>query len=193
MKRHILLAAVAALGLSACSLGGKAPDLLLTLTPEASIAPQTGTTSSAENSITVVKPTLPQALDTTRIPVRTSDTSIEYLKDAYWVDTPDELFRRLLSETVAARTGRAVLDPLQFSFNPGQRLTGQLLNFGLDATRMEVVVTYDAALVRGADAVSTRRFEARVPVAAAERNAVAPALNRAANQVAAQVSDWIGR
>lgn len=193
MKRHFIGLALAGLTLSACSLGGKAPDLLLTLTPEASVPAQGGTTSSAENAVTVVQPTVPQALDTTRIPVRTGPTSIEYLADAFWADTPNELFRRLLSETIAARTGRAVLDPLQFSFNPGNRLTGQLQNFGLDAPAMEVVVTYDAALARGADQVTTRRFEARLPVAAADRNNVAPALNSAANQVAAQVADWIGR
>lgn len=193
MKRQILCLAFATLALSACSLGGKAPDLLLTLTPEASLPAQAGNTSSAENAVTVVRPTVPQALDTTRIPVSTGPTSVEYLAKAFWVDTPNELFRRLLSETIAARTGRVVLDPLQFSFNPGNRLTGQLQNFGLDAPAMEVVVTYDAALARGPDQVATRRFEARIPVAAADRNTVAPALNQAANRVAAEVADWIGR
>lgn len=192
MTTKIFLPALAALGLSACSLGGKAPDLFLTLTPEATVAASAGTTSSADNAITVVAPTLPQALDTTRIPVRTGPTSLAYLKNAFWVDTPDNLFQRLLSETISARTGRTVLDPLQFSFNPGNRLTGQLQNFGLDADRMEVVVTYDAALARGPESVTTRRFEARVPVAAADRNLVAPALNQAANRVAAEVAAWIG-
>ena len=192
MTTTLFLPALAALGLSACSLGGKAPDLFLTLTPESTVAASAGTTSSADNAITVVAPTLPQALDTTRIPVRTGPTSLAYLKNAFWVDTPDNLFQRLLSETISARTGRTVLDPLQFSFNPGNRLTGQLQNFGLDADRMEVVVTYDAALARGPESVTTRRFEARVPVAAADRNLVAPALNQAANQVAAEVAAWIG-
>lgn len=191
MKTKLAVLASATLVLAGCSLGGKAPDLLLNLTPDASVPAQGGRTSSAENAITVVRPTVPQALDTTRVPV-TSGQSVTYLKDAFWVDTPNDLFRRLLSETISARTGRVVLDPLQFSFDPGSRLTGQLQNFGLDAARMEAVVTYDAALARGADAVATRRFEARVPVAAADRNNVAPALNAAANRVAAEVAAWIG-
>ncbi|HWH16733.1 MAG TPA: ABC-type transport auxiliary lipoprotein family protein [Allosphingosinicella sp.] len=191
MKVKFAVPALAALALGGCGLGGKTPDLLLNLTPEMSVAPQTGNASSSENAITVVRPTVPQALDTTRVPVLQGLT-VTYLKDAYWVDTPNDLFRRLLSETIAARTGRVVLDPLQFSFNPGNRLTGQLQNFGLDANRMEAVVTYDAALARGAEAVVTRRFEARVPVAAADRNNVAPALNVAANRVAAEVAAWIG-
>jgi len=184
--------ALAALPLSACGLGGKTPDVLLNLTADAPVQAQAATTSNADNAVTVVRPTMPQALNTTRVPVMTGQ-NVAYLKDAFWVDTPDHLFRRLLSETIASQTGRVVLDPLQFSFNPGNRLTGQLQNFGLDSTRMEAVVTYDAALGRGPDAVATRRFEARVPVAAADRANVAPALNAAANRVAAEVAAWIGR
>ena len=183
MKSRLFLIGTAAL--AGCGLGGKTPDLLLNLTPAVSM-PGTGRAGNAETALTVVRPTLPQALDTTRVPVMEGQ-SVTYLKDAYWVDTPDNLFRRLLSETISARTGRVVLDPLQFSFNPGTRLTGQLQNFGLDVTRMEAVVTYDAALAQGAEAVATRRFEARVPVTAATRNADAPALNTAANQDAAEV------
>ena len=88
--------------------------------------------------------------------------------------------------------GRVVLDPGQFSLDPGVRLTGQLQAFGLDADMMEVVVRYDAALARGADSVETHRFEARVKVAAADPGAVSPALNQAANQIAADVARWIG-
>ncbi len=192
MKAKLPFLALAILATSACGLGGKAPDLLLTLTPDQSLPAAAATTSSPENAITVVRPSVPQALATTRIPVMNGQ-SLAYLKEAFWADSPDQLFRRLLSETIGARTGRVVLDPLQFSFNPGNRLTGQLQAFGLDAQRMEAVVTYDAALARGAGQVTTRRFEARVPVAAADRSSVAPALNTAANQVAAQVADWVGR
>lgn len=192
MKAQLPFLALATLALSACGLGGKAPDLLLTLTPDQPIQPQAATSSSGDNAITVVRPSVPQALATTRIPV-TNGQSLAYLKEAFWADSPDQLFRRLLSETIGARTGRTVLDPLQFNFNPGNRLTGQLQAFGLDAQRMEAVVTYDAALARGAEQVTTRRFEARVPVAAADRASVAPALNSAANQVATQVADWVGR
>jgi cholesterol transport system auxiliary component len=192
MRSKFALAAAAALALAGCGLGGKTPDVLLNLTPEATLPPQAGNTSSAENAVTVVRPTVPQALDTTRVPVMTGQ-QVAYVDEAYWVDTPDQLFRRLLSETIAARTGRVVLDPLQFSFNPGNRLTGQLQNFGVDAVTRQAVVTYDAALARGAESVSTRRFEARVPVAGIDRANVAPALNAAANQVARQVADWLGR
>ncbi|HWH22590.1 MAG TPA: ABC-type transport auxiliary lipoprotein family protein [Allosphingosinicella sp.] len=191
MNRNLACLAFAALTLGGCGLGGKTPDVLFDLRPNATIAPATARNSSAENAITVVKPTVPETLATTRVPVITGQ-QVRYLKDANWVDTPNDLFRRLLSETIGARTGRVVLDPLQFSFNPGHRLTGQLQNFGVDTTTMQVVVTYDAAVARGAESVATRRFEARVPIAAIDRANVAPALNEAANQVAIQVASWLG-
>ena len=83
------------------------------------------------------------------MPVRTGATQVAYVKDAQWVEVPTILFARLLSETIAAKTGRVVLDPKQFTFDPGQRLTGTLQTFGLDADRMEAVLVYDAAVSRG--------------------------------------------
>ena len=72
-------------------------------------------------------------------------------------------------------------------------VSGQLLQFGLDATRNEAVVTFEAGLSRGPNSLRTQRFEARVPVTAQTALAVAPALNQAANRVAQGVADWIGR
>ena len=40
--------------------------------------------------------------------------------------------------------------------------------------------------------METRRFEAGIPGIAADRESVGPALNRAANDVAVQVADWVG-
>jgi cholesterol transport system auxiliary component len=193
--RHRLsfLPLAAALALSGCiSFGAKPPERLMRLTPAATVPAATSRTATAEQTITVVEPTVPQELATMRVPVRSHGTALAYLKDAQWVDEPGALFGRLLAETIAATTGRVVLDPRQFTLDPGTRLTGQLQEFGLDADRMEVVAIYDAALARGTGTVETRRFEARIPIAQATEAAVAPALNDAANQVAAEVAQWIG-
>lgn len=179
------------LGLAAC-FGGGAPDRLLTLTA-AEVRPAAQPRSAGQGeAITVVVPTVPQALRTTRVPVYVSDTVVQYLKDAVWVENPGPLFGRLVGETISARTGRVVLDPSQYSHDPGTRLTGQLQLFGLDPNRMEAVIVYDAAMARNGS-VATNRFEARVPVGAATVEAVAPALNQAANQVAADVAAWVAR
>jgi len=193
MRSRNVAAAAGALALSACFGGGHGPDHLLTLTAAETRPVAQPRNAGPNQAVTVVEPSVPQSLRTTRIPVYVSDTIVQYLKDADWVENPGPLFGRLLGETIAARTGRVVLDPSQYSHDPGTRLTGQLIRFGLDPAAMQVVVTYDAVIARGpSGGVTTNRFEARVPVAAATPAAVAPALNQAANQVADQVAAWLG-
>lgn len=192
MTRTTLLAALAgAAVLSACSFGAKPPPTLMRLSPDAA-APAGGRTAPSAQAITVVPPAVPQELMTMRVPVRQSGTQVTYLPKAQWVEMPNTMFARLLSDTIAAKTGRVVLDPKQFTFDPGQRLTGTLQEFGIEETGSQAVVIYDAAIARGANAVETRRFEARVPVPQIDAASAPAALNRAANDVAAQVAAWVG-
>ena len=191
MRAPTLLAAAAALLLAGC-FGGGGPSELLTLRAEQTRPVGDARAAGPGEAITVAEPTVPVALQTTRVPVYVAPQTIQYLKNAHWSDDPSELFRAVVAETIAARTGRVVLDPGQFTHEPGTRITGQLLMFGLDADRMEAVALYDAVIERGRNSVATNRFEARVPVAAAQPALVAPALNQAANQVAGQVAAWVG-
>ncbi len=186
--------AVLLLALSGCGLlGGKVPPSLMTLQSAAVVPVQTNRSAASGDTITVIKPATVQEINTNRVPVRSGGVAVAYVADAQWVDTPSTLFRDLLSETIAARTGRVVLSDAQRTLDPGARLTGQLLAFSVDADRNEVVVTYDAALLRSQGTrVETRRSEARVPVTAIERAAVAAAMNQAANQVAGDIATWIG-
>ena len=190
------LAILALLPLSACiRLGAEAPPSLLTLTPSQAVPVGNAQNSGAAKSILIGVPSVPQELAVTRVPVRSTDTSLAYVKDAQWVEQPGRLFARLLSDTVTTRTGRVVLSLRQASVDPSSQLSGELRSFGMDATTNEAVVTFDAALIRvdRPGAVEKRRFEARVPVTAINAETVAPAINQAANQVAVEVADWIGR
>jgi cholesterol transport system auxiliary component len=187
-----ILAAAAALTLAGCfSFGAKTPPTLMTLTPAHTRSAAGSRTASAAETVVVTLPTVPQELRAQRVPVRTGTTQVSYLKDAQWVDMPSALFSQMLTEAIAS-TGRVVLDARQATFEPGIVLTGDLQSFGIDADRMEVVAVYDAALAAGPDKVRTRRFEARVPIASIDAASAAPALNQAANQVAAEVATWIG-
>lgn len=190
------LAILALLPLSACiRLGAEPPPSLLTLTASQAVPVGTAQNSGAAKSILIMVPTVPQELAVTRVPVRSTDTTLAYVKDAQWVEQPGRLFARLLSDTVTTRTGRVVLSLRQASVDPSAQLSGELRAFGMDATRNEAVVTYDAALIRvnRPDAVEKRRFEARVPVTAITNVTAGPAINQAANQVAIEVADWVGR
>jgi cholesterol transport system auxiliary component len=190
-----LLAAMLALPLAGClSLGGKVPDRLMSLDAEAKVPAGTAFDGTDAQAIGVAVPSAPQSLATVRVPVQASPTAVAYLTDAQWVEPPTRLFRHLLAETIEARTGRVVPDYRQPALAPATRLDGRLQAFGLDAAGPSAVVIYDAVLSRtGEDRVRTRRFEARVPVAAIDAASAPQALNRAANQVAGEVADWIGR
>lgn len=184
------LALLALAGLGGCLGGGSAPSELLTLTPTQAV-PAGTTRSAAAGTLAILTPGVPRAINTRRVPVYVNPITIEYLVGATWVEEPQELFRRLLAETVKARSGRLVLDPNNFTEEASATLSGQLLQFGFDPTRMEAVVVYDASLDRTGQPLRTQRFEARVPVLAQDAASVTPALNQAANQVAEQVAGWV--
>ena len=189
----LLLACLAVLPLGACFGGAKAPPELLTLTAAQRRAPGEVRAARQGHVITVTPPASPQEVAVNRIPVYVSPTAVQYLTGGQWVGKPSDLFRQLLSDTLAARTGWTVLDPGTYTQVQGMVLGGQLLRFGLDPSRMEAVVVFEASLARPDTSVATNRFEAHVPVAAPEANAVAAGLNQAANQVAAQVAEWAGK
>ena len=193
-----LLPAVAALApavlLAGCiSFGAKPPPTLLTLSPARQIAVGQVQSSAGAKSLVVQVPATSTSLATVRVPVQTTPTTLAYLKNAAWAEPPARLFARLVADTLTAG-GTVVLSGVQSVDSPAGNLGGELRNFGVDATTREAVVTFDATLTRGgATVVEKRRFEARVPVAVIDGPTVGPALNDAANRVAAEVAGWAGR
>lgn len=181
------------LPLAGCiSFGAKPPPSLLTLSPATPVAVGTAQSSAAARAILVAVPTTPAALATQRVPVMATPTSIAYLTNAAWSEPPSRLFARLLADTMTARAGMVVLSGVQSLSDPSATLGGELRMFGIDAAAGQAVVTYDAALVRaGQTTVEKRRFEARAPVPVIDGPSAGLALNDAANQVAAQVADWV--
>lgn len=194
-KLSILLPVAAALSLGGCiTFGAKPPPSLLTLESASSVPTGETRSSASAQTITIAVPAVSQALATTRVPVQSSNTSLAYVKDAIWVELPARLFARLTADTVAAKTGRVVLSTAQSFSDPGARLSGELRNFGVDAATSEAVVTFDAALIRtNGNVVEKRRFEVRVRVDTITAGPVARGINQAANQVAAEVADWVGK
>ncbi|MCT2559012.1 ABC-type transport auxiliary lipoprotein family protein [Tsuneonella sp. YG55] len=190
---RVALASALVLLLAGCiSLGGKAPENLLGLTPTASVAAGTTISGDIAQAIQVNEPEAPARLAVTRVPVQIDDTRIAYLKDAVWADRPTRLFRKLLGETIRAKTGRLVIDYDDPALTPKNQLRGTLIDFGYDARTSSVVVTFDAVRDVNGTQVMTRRFSATVPGVAPEAAPVGTALNQAANEVAGQVADWIG-
>ncbi|MDP3905814.1 ABC-type transport auxiliary lipoprotein family protein [Novosphingobium sp.] len=197
---RLAAATAAALALTGCLGlgGGKPPPSLLSLTPTM-VAPAGALASgTGATAIMVMEPETDKRLAVQRVPVQVSATSVAYLKDALWVERPARLFRGLLAETLRAYTqqagaARLVLEDDQASPLVTTRLSGRLLDMGYDAQAMTAVVRFDAFRTGPKGEVTTRRFESVVPGVAAESGAVGVALNRAANDVAGQVAEWMVR
>jgi cholesterol transport system auxiliary component len=188
----LLALAAASAGCGSLLGGGKPPATLQTLTALSADPGPVTRTSAAGKAVTIMIPVVPKELKTVRVPVQVTATDLQYVTGLQWVDTPDRLFQNLLSETVHRTTGRVVLDANQTGVDPGLVLSGQLQRFGYDAYRHEVVVTFDGSLAAvGGAQVETRRFTATAPSDGTGAS-VGPALNTAANRVAAQVAQWIG-
>jgi cholesterol transport system auxiliary component len=193
--RLSLLILAATLPLAGCiSLSPKPPPRLMALSATTPLPAGETRVTDDKSAVAVAQPTAIPALGTQRVLVTDGPTAIAYLKDGLWAAAPASLFRSLLAETITVKTGRVVPDPRLLSTQPNTRLSGQLSAFGLDGPGMAAVVTFDAAITRtGSEKLEARRFTARVPVASEDPALVAVALNQAANQVASDVADWVGK
>ena len=182
-----------ALTLAGCvSLGAKVPDQLLNLTAASAAPAGASASGTSATALTVMDIHAPQELDVTRVPVRINGSSLAYLKDAQWVEKPSRLFERLLSETIRAKGNRLVVSGTDLEASAATKLSGTLTAMDYDPGQGAVVVRFDAVLLTGEKQIQTKRFESVIPGVAAEAGAVGDALNRAANDVAAQVADWVG-
>lgn len=184
----LVLALSGCLGLG----GGKPPPTLFTLTSAKSLPAGAALAGNAAQSLIVLDPETDQSLANTRIAVQIDNSNVAYLPKSAWVERPSRLFGTLLAETIRADGKRIVFVGDDGTSTSRNRLGGRLSAFGYDAREQAVIVRFDAVLNGAAGAVSTRRFEAKVPGVAAKPELVAPALNKAANQVAAEVADWVG-
>lgn len=192
MLRPALAAGASLMLLSACvSFGDKAPPQLLTLTSD--VAPTAGAMAQASvtEAIIVDVPSVERTLDQVRVPVQVSDSAIAYVQDAVWADKPARLFRGVLAETLAAKSGRLVLDQVETGSERGMMLSGQLQRFGYDEAARSVMVRYDAVIRKPGSPLRKQRFEASQPVATVDAVSVGSALNRAANTVAGEVAAWV--
>ena len=170
---------------------GKAPERLYTLSAARMAPAGVDQSLAGAPAIAVAEPDTDRVLAVARIPVRVNATQVAYLKDGVWSERPSRLFRGLLAETLRGAGHRIVFEDDQLAVRAPQRLSGRLEAMGYDAESRSVVVRYDALRTDGSGAVTQRRFEALEKGVAPKAADVAEALNLAANDVAAQVADWM--
>ena len=192
IRRSLIALAATGLLTGCISFGEKPPAQLMGLTSDARVPTGQAKVASDANAVSVVLPALPSALRNQRLAVQTG-AAFAYLPKSAWVDTPAQMFRTVLAETIEAKTGRFVPDQRNGAITPDTRLGGTLTAFQLLGGQGRVLVMFDATLAKsGSDQVRTRRFEATAPVGKEDPANVSAALNRAANAVAGDVAEWVG-
>lgn len=172
--------------------GGKAPATLISLTATQGPAAGSGSTGKVADALMVLEPEVDRKLAVLKVPVRVDGSSVAYLADAAWIERPARQFRALLAETLRADGKRLVIEDDGAAGPTAHRLGGRLIDMGYDAGSRSVVVRFEAVRSGPDGTVATRRFESVVPGVPATAVAIAPALNRAANDVAGQVAAWLG-
>ncbi len=188
----LLLPISLALALGACiNLGGKVPPTMLVLTPAATVAGGTVQRGAAKDALVILIPEVPRKLETNRVPVQIDGSNIAYLEDAVWADKPARLMQMLLMEIISAKNNRLVLNEVNAGGKAEHYLAGALQEFGVDATRNEAVVVYDAVRLQNGKEVEKKRFEARSMVLEVKVGAAGSALNDAANVVASDIAAWL--
>ena len=192
IRRSLIALAATGLLTGCISFGEKPPAQLMGLTSDARVPTGQAKVASDANAVSVVLPALPSALRNQRLAVQTG-AAFAYLPKSAWVDTPAQMFRTVLAETIEAKTGRFVPDQRNGAITPDTRLGGTLTAFQLLGGQGRVLVMFDATLAKsGSDQVRTRRFEATALVGKEDPANVSAALNRAANAVAGDVAEWVG-
>lgn len=188
-----IAAAAALLVLAGCiSLGKEPPPQLLNLTAASPAPAGTAASGNLAGALAIMDLQAPQKLNVTRVPVIIDGANLAYLEDAEWVEKPARLFGRLLAETLRAKGNRLVVTGTDLEFSAANKLSGTLASMDYDAARGAAVVQFDAVLQTADSKILTRRFESVVSGVPAKAVPVGEALNRAANDVAAQVADWVG-
>lgn len=187
-----LLPSLLAAALTGCvNFGAEAPPALLVLTADNNVAEGTIKAGQRADALVILTPQVPRKLATSRLPVQVTGSSIAYLKDAAWADKPAVLLQQLMSETIAAKNDRLVLNNIDAGGKEREQLSGILLEFGIQADQSEAVVVFDAVQHKDGQPVNKRRFEARETVLEIEAGEAGEALNKAANRIAVQVADWL--
>lgn len=188
-----VLLAVAACGpLVQVGGGGKPPGVLFTLRAPPP-APVVAVAVPIQRTVLIDLPGVSGALQTLRLPVTEADTRVTYLVAAAWAEAPARQFQRVLVDTLAARPGTAALAAGAIDGRADRRLSGTLIEFGLDVRATPATHLRFDAVLTGPDRalIAVRRFERTEPVASNAPADVAVSLNRAANAAAADIAAWV--
>lgn len=192
--RRLILAAlaVAPAGCSSLLAGAPAPNLYtLTPVPTVDFPPGGGRVSW---QLLVDAPVSAAALDTERIALSRSPTTVDYFADAAWTDHAPLLVQSLIVQSFENSGRIAAVGRESMALRADYILNTELRHFEADYGSGSPVARVELAakLVRATDRniIAQERFNATLPAKANQVPDVVEAFNAALHQALRQLVDW---
>jgi cholesterol transport system auxiliary component len=192
--RRLILAALALApaGCSSLLAGAPAPNLYtLTPVPTADFPPGGARVSW---QLLVDAPVSTAALDSERIALSRSPTTIDYFADAAWTDHAPRLVQSFIVQSCENSGRVAAVGRESMALRADYILSTELRHFEADYSSGSPVAHIELAakLVRAADRtiIAQQRFDATAPATANQVPAVVEAFNAALHQALRRLVDW---
>lgn len=193
LSRRLVLAGIA-LTPAACSVlpKGSTPPKLYQLTAATQFPPGARRVTW---QLLIDEPASAAALDTERIALSRSPTTVDYFANAAWTDRAPLMVQELLVRSFENSGRIPAVARQSLTLRADYLLRPELRHFEADygaGGMPEAHVQIAVKLVKAADRaiVASRRFEAKVPAAENNVPAIVDAFNAAFHRVAQQIVDW---
>ncbi|MGA0595312.1 ABC-type transport auxiliary lipoprotein family protein [Enterovirga sp. CN4-39] len=187
-----------------CALGACAATLALLTLGACGSAPSTAFDLSAPRGavrgariaaqLVVAEPSAVQAFEAQGIVAKGQDDTVALIGGGQWADRLPRLVQSRLIETLEAASTRLAVGRPGDGISADYQLNSEIRDFNFDGRSGEAVVEIAAKLIdiRSGRVVRGRVFSARTPVGSANAGEVAPALDKSAGIVFANIARWIG-
>ena len=195
-RRHVLRGSAAISGmalLAACSLPGQgAPPRQFRLTPKSTFDAEL---PRADWSLAVLTPEADRAVDTTRIPLLSGGTEMQYYANSEWSDRAPSMVQRLLIESFVNSGGIDVVGSDRSGLRADFRLKTVLREFqaeGDPGSAPTIRVQVDATLVKlpQRDPVGSVTIDRVVPASSDRLEDIVAAYDEALGGVLKRVVPW---
>ncbi|MDX5363869.1 MAG: ABC-type transport auxiliary lipoprotein family protein [Pseudazoarcus pumilus] len=195
MKKHVLLGALGAALLSACSILPESQPVDIYRLPTTLVAPDTSAPRPGGiGAVRVLRPATGNTLSGRRIVVVPDDLRVSVYADAAWADTVPALLRERLADALRAGNRFDTVSTDEHSLRAEFEIDTDLRGFHSEyrGGTPDAVVRIDAHLVHAGSrrVVASRSFESRVRAGDAALPTVVAALGKAADEAATRLAAW---
>lgn len=191
-RRTLLLAIPAALAACSGPLGGGAPPQLYTLTPVKDFPPSLPKTTA---QLLVEAPAAPGGLESERIALQKSTTSLDYFAGAAWTDRAPNLVQSLLVESFENTGKIAAIDRESLALRADFVLEPDLRDFtaiyaGTEAPTVRVRIALKLVKLPDKQIVGLHTSSADTPATQNSVPAVVDAFNTSLHQAISDAVAW---